>query len=1037
MPGTKTYGISSSSFEKFDNKLNNVGSNRSLVAANQQLRIQLAFAKTEINRLQNEIVGLQRRIAGLESTNDEERIEMIVRKRLQQRVQHIKSIANRTVQYMEKTKTDFDRAASNLDHTFNFDRDAISTGGCDQSVLVPSACEIGGENIGCRIQRPFILEALEEDIYGEMDEHEENIISDNDLITSTNDNGFERSTKNRKPGRNNRRQTFFVKKKSHEFENDAETSFVEVPVPKTNHMTSSFSTQNNEDPQAGLTEFITSTTNFVSRTSSIFSKLETSTTCSSPTPIVLETTCAESSPAKSSVKSQIRKSEAIMHIRKKRKISISKTPKRCKRNSDINIKSPTEMNKLMTTASDNVILNVANSSEGIRHKRAAAARISSFKEPNLITKMRNSNTRYSKLLLLMLHIGEPHIIFESGSALSEIFYDDVNKKIVTVRGEDIVQVKAYGLESNDVISFQLKNKNKIRAIKFSPDKRLICVQYDESTVDFINFMALSTDVLSTCFSQSAKNHSAHIIGLEWIMNNQILYITNQGLELYQINPEKKSVKLLKSYNISLYWYLYYPYSQLLIVSSGIAGALLNPFAIQNGSIHRLMKFEVKFGRSNTKPRLLERETFIISIYNALYVAVLRSGTSDSINSDIALYQMNMDGMEAPKLTHILCLDMIGAFALHGFDNLIIVHHQSSRTSLIFDIDLEEVPESGRISHPLFKTSLNCSESLQAKFNHEFKLYSPSWVMFQPNFITDANIGVFTSISLDPVEIEHSAEDKYQYLRFLYNRCIPKSVFLENLKHFMVAHKLKLKQLTHIFNRFAKAIVKRSLPILKHNDSGVKYVLQAELYEEIAIEQGDIVGNLFLLPDDYTLDQKQRFLQYMFRYLTILLENKLEVQSYFLNEILVSTMITIGQLERLHQLLLYRIIPDSKQLAFQLLSHEAKYSPLIQLALDMLSRLGTATEEIVEILMARSLTVEAIRFLENSQLTDKVSGLKLIEIAWKESRIIRYAVFSYFFEHGSKVRNSITSSGQFEEFSKKFEILFDDEEIEDARRNITA
>ncbi|MCP9264610.1 hypothetical protein DINM_022726 [Dirofilaria immitis] len=956
MPGTKTYGISSSSFEKFDNKPNNVGSNRSLVAANQQLRIQLAFAKTEINRLQNEIVGLQRRIAGLESTNDEERIEMI------QRVQHIKSIANRTVQYMEKTKTDFDRAASNLDHTFNFDRDAISTGGCDQSVLVPSACEIGGENIGCRIQRPFILEALEEDIYGEMDEHEENIISDNDLITSTNDNGFERSTKNRKP------------------ENDAETSFVEVPVPKTNHMTSSFSTQNNEDPQAGLTEFITSTTNFVSRTSSIFSKLETSTTCSSPTPIVLETTCAESSPAKSSVKSQIRKSEAIMHIRKKRKISISKTPKRCKRNSDINIKSPTEMNKLMTTASDNVILNVANSSEGIRHKRAAAARISSFKEPNLITKMRNSNclgiciqrnvksesifldlvnhqqsTRYSKLLLLMLHIGEPHIIFESGSALSEIFYDDVNKKIVTVRGEDIVQVKAYGLESNDVISFQLKNKNKIRAIKFSPDKRLICVQYDESTVDFINFMALSTDVLSTCFSQSAKNHSAHIIGLEWIMNNQILYITNQ------------------------------PYSQLLIVSSGIAGALLNPFAIQNGSIHRLMKFEVKFGRSNTKPRLLERET-----YNALYVAVLRSGTSDSINSDIALYQMNMDGMEAPKLTHILCLDMIGAFALHGFDNLIIVHHQ-------------------------------------AKFNHEFKLYSPSWVMFQPNFITDANIGVFTSISLDPVEIEHSAEDKYQYLRFLYNRCIPKSVFLENLKHFMVAHKLKLKQLTHIFNRFAKAIVKRSLPILKHNDSGVKYVLQAELYEEIAIEQGDIVGNLFLLPDDYTLDQKQRFLQYMFRYLTILLENKLEVQSYFLNEILVSTMITIGQLERLHQLLLYRIIPDSKQLAFQLLSHEAKYSPLIQLALDMLSRLGTATEEIVEILMARSLTVEAIRFLENSQLTDKVSGLKLIEIAWKESRIIRYAVFSYFFEH----------AGQFEEFSKKFEILFDDEEIEDARRNITA
>lgn len=58
-------------------------SNRSLVAANQQLRIQLAISNADVSRLQNEIVDLQRRIADLESANDEERIEMIVRRRLQ------------------------------------------------------------------------------------------------------------------------------------------------------------------------------------------------------------------------------------------------------------------------------------------------------------------------------------------------------------------------------------------------------------------------------------------------------------------------------------------------------------------------------------------------------------------------------------------------------------------------------------------------------------------------------------------------------------------------------------------------------------------------------------------------------------------------------------------------------------------------------------------------------------------------------------------------------------------------------------------
>lgn len=65
--------------------------------------------------------------------------------------------------------------------------------------------------------------------------------------------------------------------------------------------------------------------------------------------------------------------------------------------------------------------------------------------------------------------------------------------------------------------------------------------------------------------------------------------------------------------------------------------------------------------------------------------------------------------------------------------------------------------------------------------------------------------------------------------------------------------------------------------LNSADTGVKYVLIAEQHEEIIIEQEDVVGNLFLLPDDYTLGQKQRFLQYMLRYLTALRENKLEVQ----------------------------------------------------------------------------------------------------------------------------------------------------------------
>lgn len=39
----------------------------------------------------------------------------------------------------------------------------------------------------------------------------------------------------------------------------------------------------------------------------------------------------------------------------------------------------------------------------------------------------------------------------------------------------------------------------------------------------------------------------------------------------------------------------------------------------------------------------------------------------------------------------------------------------------------------------------------------------------------------------------------------------------------------------------------------------------------------------------------------------------DFQPYFLNEVLVPAMVAVGQLEKLYQLLLFRVIPDAKQL----------------------------------------------------------------------------------------------------------------------------
>ncbi|VDN19844.1 unnamed protein product [Gongylonema pulchrum] len=133
-------------------------------------------------------------------------------------------------------------------------------------------------------------------------------------------------------------------------------------------------------------------------------------------------------------------------------------------------------------------------------------------------------------LTSMLWVGESHFVFASSSALSDIFYDDVNKKIVTVHNKDggEVDVRSYGLVPHQITPFRLKDKGRMRIIKFSPDERLLCVQYDDFSVDFINVASRNDCLLSAHFSHSPRNRSARIIGIEWILANQILLITNQA-----------------------------------------------------------------------------------------------------------------------------------------------------------------------------------------------------------------------------------------------------------------------------------------------------------------------------------------------------------------------------------------------------------------------------------------------------------------------------------------------------------------------------
>lgn len=72
------------------------------------------------------------------------------------------------------------------------------------------------------------------------------------------------------------------------------------------------------------------------------------------------------------------------------------------------------------------------------------------------------------------------------------------------------------------------------------------------------------------------------------------------------------------------------------------------------------------------------------IYGVMAVLILQASSSGMI--EVEVYLLNGPGL-APRKCHILRLGLVGRFAINAVDNLIVVHHQASATSLLFDISL--------------------------------------------------------------------------------------------------------------------------------------------------------------------------------------------------------------------------------------------------------------------------------------------------------------------------------------------------------------
>lgn len=180
------------------------------------------------------------------------------------------------------------------------------------------------------------------------------------------------------------------------------------------------------------------------------------------------------------------------------------------------------------------------------------------------------------------------------------------------------------------------------------------------------------------FRYNTKSSTIH--GFVWVSKRECAVISNSSVDLFSIIPEKKLIKTLKSLNIGIKWFAWYSEGNMALISTTDSNALY-PVLINQKVITKLPKLDIA---SNAE--VPERDVTLGQLYGTLAILILQQTSNRLV--EIVVYLLNGAGL-APRKSHVIRLGSIGRFAINIIDNLIIVHHQTSQTSMLFDISLSK------------------------------------------------------------------------------------------------------------------------------------------------------------------------------------------------------------------------------------------------------------------------------------------------------------------------------------------------------------
>ncbi|KAM8967562.1 regulator of MON1-CCZ1 complex [Pelodytes ibericus] len=643
-----------------------------------------------------------------------------------------------------------------------------------------------------------------------------------------------------------------------------------------------------------------------------------------------------------------------------------------------------------------------------------------------------------------LELSDRPVMFEKATNVNSVFFDEANKQVFAVRSGGATGVVVKGPEDRSPISFRMEDKGEVKCIKFSLGNRILAVQRTVKTVDFIN---LIQDYSQLEYSQECKTRNAQLLGFCWTGSTEIVFITDQGIEFYQVLPEKRTIKLLKSQNINVNWYMYCPESCVILLSTASHCNVLQPFHFKGGTMSKMNKFEIELPVASVKTiKISERDIAMATIYGQLYVLFLRhhAKASSSAGAEVVMYHLPREGYS--KKMHILKLNRTGKFALNVVDNLVVVHHQDTETSVIFDIRLRGESD-GTVTlhqpvlpphsiHP-YQIPVAGPAAVAGQLPMPCKLYSSSWIVFQPDIIISASEGYlwYLRIMLQPVV--RLLVDKGRLMDFLLQRKDCKSVILSVCSQMLTeADRASLPVIATVFdklnNEYKKYLdAEHSYTLAVETSQGrSNALLKRPVRGQAVIDQSDMYTHVLSVFTDLKEAPHKFIISVLMEYIRSLNQFQIPVQHY-LFELVIKTLVQHNLFYMLHQFLQYHVLSDSKPLACLLLSLESVYPPAHQLSLDMLKRLSTANDEIIEVLLSKQQVLAALRFVRSIGGHDNASARKFLDAAKQTSDdLLFYTVFRFFEQRNQRLRGNpnFTPGEHCEEHVTSFKQLFGEQAL---------